>query len=378
MDGLFRIALKLLANDRGKFFTLIIGITFAVFLMMQLSSVFSGVMHRSSGIIYNIGAKVWVMDPSVKIQSENIPLPSYMLDAVRSMHGVKYAVPMYSGGGLVRMQNGRYQNATIIGLDDASLFGRPPMLEGNIYSIYNNDSYIVIKDAQYSKLNSPTIGTTFEINDHRGVVVGLGRALVGGLFGTPTLYTTYSRAIKDLPTTRFTISYILVEPKNALDIAAIKQQVEKLGYVALTKDEFVTKNRNYYLFKTGMGTNIMMMTIISFIVGLSIAGQTFYAFVLENVEEFGALKAIGAKKSELVQMILIQASVVGFLGYGFGVLLSSTLIALAKMRLPEYASLVTFQNLLASFVMVLIIISFSSYIGIRKVTRIDPFDIFRG
>ena len=120
------------------------------------------------------------------------------------------------------------------------------------------------------------------------------------------------------------------------------------------------------------------MTLVSFVVGLSIAGQTFYTFVLENLDKFGALKAIGAKRHELIQMILLQAAVVGFLGYGFGIFLSSTMIALAKLRLPNYASLVTYQNLTLSFVMVLFIVAFSSYLGIRKVTRIEPFDIFRG
>ncbi len=378
MDALFHIALKLLANDRGKFFTLIIGITFAVFLLMQMTSVFAGVMHRTAATIINVGAKVWVMDPSVNIQMDNIPMPNYMLDAVKSIPGVSYAVPLYSGAGMIKLASGKYQSATIIGLDDASLFGRPSISKGDIYSIYNNDSYVVIKDAQYPKLENPDIGTTFEVNDHRGVIVGFGKALVSGLFGTPTLYTTYSRAISDLPTTRFTISYILVEPKSEADVTNIKNAVNKLGYVALTKDEFIAKNRNYYLFKTGLGMNIMMMTLISFVVGLSIAGQTFYSFVIENLEQFGALKAIGATRNELIKMIMFQAGVVGFLGYGFGVLMSSTLIALAKLRLPEYASLVTFSNLGASFVMVLIIISFSSYIGIRKVTKIDPFDIFRG
>src|SRR5271169_6267412 len=110
MIGLLQIALKLLANDKGKFFTLIIGITFAVFLMMQMTSVFSGVMHRSAAIIYNVGAKIWVMDPSVNIQADNIPLPDYILDAVRSIKGVKYAVPFYSGSGLLKLADGRYQS----------------------------------------------------------------------------------------------------------------------------------------------------------------------------------------------------------------------------------------------------------------------------
>jgi len=378
IEGLLKIALKLLINDRGKFFTLIVGITFAVFLIMQMTAVFSGVMRRTSATIINIGAKMWVMDPSVNIQTDNIPMPDYVLDAVRSIQGVKYAVPLYTGGGLIKLSTGQYQAATIIGLDDTTLFGRPHLFNGNINDIYNNDAYIVIKDTEFHKLNNPELGTTFEINDHRAVIVGTGKALVNGLFGTPTVYTTYTRAISDLPTTRFTISYILVEPKSQDDIPYIQEKVKKMGYLARTQQEFITLNKNYYLYQTGLGTNILIMTVISFVVGLSIAGQTFYTFVLENIEEYGALKAIGAKKNELITMILSQATVVGFLGYGFGILLSSILIALAKLRLANYASLVTAQNLSFAFFMVIVIVAFSSYLGIQKVTRIDPFDIFRG
>ena len=378
MNGLMQISLKLLANDKGKFSTLIIGITFAVFLMMQMTAVFSGIMNRASANIINIGASIWVMDPSVNIQSDNIPIPDYVLDLVRSIKGVKYAVPVYMGSGLVRLSTGAYQSVNVTGLDDSTLIGRPELLQGNITNIFNNDGYVVIDDSEYTKLNSPAIGDTFEINDHRGVVTGIGKAVVSGLFGTPTLYTTYTRAISDLPSMRFTISYVLVEPKNISDIPYIKQAVKDSGYVALTRDEFIRKNTNYYLTQTGLGTNVLIMTLVSFVVGLSIAGQTFYTFVLENLDKFGALKAIGAKRHELIQMILLQAAVVGFLGYGFGIFLSSTMIALAKLRLPNYASLVTYQNLTLSFVMVLFIVAFSSYLGIRKVTRIEPFDIFRG
>lgn len=378
MDGLQQISLKLLVNDKGKFFTLIVGITFAVFLIMQMTSVFSGIMQRTSATIINIGAKMWVMDHSVNIQTDNIPVPDYLLDVVKSIKGVKYAVPLYSGTGLVKLADGQYQAATIIGLDDTTLFGRPVLLDGNINAIYNDDSYIVIKDAEFYKLNSPTLGTTFEINDHRAVVVARGKALVNGLFGTPTLYTTFSRAISDLPTTRFTISYILVEPKSEKDISYIKKSVEKMGYIARTEQDFIKLNKDYYLYQTGLGTNVLIMTLISFIVGLSIAGQTFYTFVLENIQQYGALKAIGAKKSELIHIILFQSALVGFLGYGFGILLSSVLIGLAKWRLANYASLVTLENLAFSFLMVIVIVAFSSYLGIRKVTQIDPFDIFRG
>jgi putative ABC transport system permease protein len=376
--GILRIAYKLLVNDRGKFAALILGMTFAVFLMNMVTSLFAGILHRSSSTMINIGAEVWVMDPAVNNPLNSIPMPDYVLDAVRSIKGVKFAVPLYTGGALIKLPNGDYQSATIIGLDDESLFGRPELIEGNIEDIYAENAFIVVKDAEYSKLDNPGLGAVFEVNDHRGVVVGLARATTGGLFGTPTLYTTYKRAVQYLPNTRFTTSYILVEPTAAAAVKDIKEEVSKLGYRAETKDELIDRIATYYKYKTGVGTNIMIMTVISFIVGLSISGQTFYTFVLENMEKFGALKAIGAKGSELIYMILFQAMLTSLTGYGLGIGASTLMIILAKLRLPSYASEITYTNLGRALIMVLIIAGISSYIGVRKVIKIEPFDIFRG
>jgi putative ABC transport system permease protein len=200
----------------------------------------------------------------------------------------------------------------------------------------------------------------------------------GGLFGVPTLYTTYSRAVQYIPSARYTISYILVQPKSDADIGRIEHAVAALGYRALTREDFIRKISDFYKYKTGVGTNILIMTVISFIVGLSISGQTFYTFILENLEKFGALKAIGARSRELVYMILFQAAFTSLTGYGLGVGLCTVLIVIARLRLPDYAALITFGNLGLAFGMVLVIAGISSYVGVRRVLRIEPFDIFRG
>jgi len=377
-SGILRIGFKLLVNDKAKFSALLIGITFAVFLMMQMTSIFAGILNRAYATVTNIGAAMWVMDPAVNTPTSSIPLPNYVLDAVRSMDGVSYAVPLFVGGAQVKLKDGVYQSVTVIGLDDNSLFGRPELEQGNIQDIYADNTFIVVHDAEFSKLEKPKIGTSFELNDHRGTIVGIANVSENGLNGIPTLYTTYNRAIEYIPTTRFTISYILVQPKNKDAIAGIKAQVAKLGYVAFTKEEFNKRTSDYYTFQTGIGTNILFMTVISFIVGLSISGQTFYTFILENLEKFGALKAIGAKNSELIYMILFMATVTALVGYGLGVGLVTLMITLAKIRLPNYASMITYGNLLLAFGMVVLIAAISSYIGIRKVLKIEPFDIFRG
>jgi len=378
MSGLLRIAYKLLVNDRAKFAALLVGITFAVFLMIEMTSLFSGILNRSSATVINIGADMWVMDPAVQTVANVIPLPDYILDEVRSIPGVKYAVPLYSGGALVKLHDGTYQSVSIIGLDDTSLFGRPALLAGDIRDIFAENAFLAVKDSEFRKLENPTLGTDFQINDHRGVFVGIAHVATSGLFGVPTLYTTYNRALQYLPNSRFTVSYVLVEPKTPSDIASIQRQVASMGYLALTKDEFIQRISNFYKYQTGIGTNILLMTVISFIVGLSISGQTFYTFILENLEKFGALKAIGAKSRELVLMILFQATFVALTGYGLGIGLCALMIWLAKLNIPDYAAIITFANLALALAMVVVIAAVSSYIGVRKVLTIEPFDIFRG
>jgi len=376
--GILRIGFKLLVNDKPKFSALLIGIIFTVYLMLQMTAMFSGILNRAYSTVTNIGAAMWIMDPAVNTAASPIPMPDYVLDAVRSLDEVSYAVPLFIGGALVKLQSGTYQSVNVVGLDDNSLFGRPEVEQGRIEDIYADNTFLAVNDVEFSKLENPKIGTSFELNDHRGTIVGIARVASNGLNGVPTLYTTYYRAIEYIPSMRFTMSYVLVRPKSEAGVAAIKAQVAKLGYVAFTKDEFNQRISDYYIYQTGIGTNMLLMTLISFIVGLSISGQTFYTFILENLEKFGALKAIGAKGREMVYMILFMATFTALTGYGLGVGLVTLTISLARYRLPNYAATITFLNLGVSFAMVVVIAGISSYIGVRKVLKIEPFDIFRG
>lgn len=378
MNGLYTLAFKLLVNDRAKFQALVGGITFSTFLIVQMTSLFAGILSRASSTILNVGAKVWVMDPAVNSVSSSIGLPDYVLDFARSIEGVRYAVPLYSGNALVKLAGGTYQPVTIVGLDDDTLYGRPALEAGKIEDLYADNGFVVVRDAEFSKLNNPAVGSELELNDHRAVIVGIARVASSGLNGIPTLYTTYSRAVQYVPSTRFTTAYILIEPKSAAAIPKIKEDIRSLGYLALTRDEFAAKVGRWFMFQTGAGTNMMLMAIISFIVGLSISGQTFYTFILENESKFGALKAIGIKGRELVQMILFQATFTALTGLGLGVGLCTLMIFLARLRLPDYAAMITYTNLGIAFVMVVVIAGVSSYVGVRRVLRIEPFDIFRG
>jgi putative ABC transport system permease protein len=75
---------------------------------------------------------------------------------------------------------------------------------------------------------------------------------------------------------------------------------------------------------------------------------------------------------------LVQTTFTCLIGYGLGVGLATSVMILARLRMPDYAAQVTFTNLSLAFILVVIIAAFSSYVGVRKVLQIQPFDIFRG
>jgi putative ABC transport system permease protein len=377
MRGLLSIAYRLLITDRARYATLLLGISTAVFLMISVTSVFAGVLRNASALVTNIGASMWVMDPSLQAVANSIPLPDGLLDEVRSLPGVKYAVPLYSGLALLKLQSGFYQAVTIIGLDDASLMGRPQLPEGRIEDLFAENAFIAVEDSEFPKLQNPHVGTEFELNDHRGVIVGIATVPRTTLFGIPTLYTTYNRARQYIPNSRFTMSYVLVEPKRRADMPRIAHDIAALGYLALTKQAFISKNTDFYLYHTGVGVNLLVMTLVSLIMGLSISGQTFYAFVLENIDRFATLKAIGTSVRALISMIVFQATLVALTGYGIGAGASVVALWVIRHLRPDYAAATTYLNLALAVVMVCLIAALSSYIGIRILLRIEPFDLFR-
>jgi putative ABC transport system permease protein len=127
---------------------------------------------------------------------------------------------------------------------------------------------------------------------------------------------------------------------------------------------------------TGIPINFGIAVALGFIIGTAIAGQTFYNFTLENLRYFGTLKAMGATNGLLLRMILLQALIVGAIGYGLGVG-GASLFGYA-MRGTELSFRLTSDLLYLSGGAITVIIIFSALISISKVMKLEPAIVFKG
>jgi putative ABC transport system permease protein len=374
------VALKMLFGDRAKYMMLLAGLTFSTMLIVQQGSIFWGLMTWSQSGITNINAPVWVTDPNINQVEEIKPLADTAVNVVRSVPGVEWAVPLYKGIQRARLQDGNYEQIALVGIDSSTLIGRPGrVLEGSIEELRSPDT-VALDQLGVERLGGPEkihLGTTFEINDHQVRIVAIVKTQKS-FQNFPFVYLTYERALGVTPQERRKLSYVLASPVEGLSPEELARRIhEQTGLGAFTEDQFGWKTIRWILKNTGIGVNFGTTVLLGFIVGMAIAGQTFYLFTVENLRQFGALKAIGASTGMLARMILLQSFTVGLIGYGVGIGLATLfgVIVGSGQRLPFKE---TWPLLVGVGGALLMICSLSSAISIRKLAKLEPAEVFRG
>lgn len=384
---MYFIAIQMLLGERGKYIGMIVGITFAALIMTQQPAIFVGLMSRTHSFIGDVGLPdIWVMDPGVQFVEEHKPMRDTELARVRGIQGVEWAAPMFKSLMFGKLSDGDTEAIDVTGLDDATLIGAPPrMVAGSLDDLRKSDGIIVSLEAAQTRLriNLPNgkdrplqIGDVMEINDKRAVVVGLAKVTRNFVL-QPQIYTTYSRAMSYAPPNRRQLTYVLVKAKAGEDLEALATRISQhTGLSALTTAQFSKKTYDYWMKSTGIPINFGISVLLGFIVGAAVAGQTFFNFVHENVNQYAALKAMGVRNTVLVRMVLLQALVVGVVGYGIGV----GLTALFGIQFND--SVLAFRMtpgvLAFSAFGVGMIVLFSALLAIRQVVKVDPAVVFRG
>ena len=378
-------ALKMLIGDKSKYIGIILGLSFASFIITQQSAIFVGLMSRTFGFISDTSQpNIWVMDRKVMFIDDIKPLRDTELNRVQSIEGVEWAVPLYKGLIRSRLTDGIFQTCNVIGIDGSTMIGGPPrLLEGKLEDLRRPDAIIVNDVGAKDKLahdfpisqNPLRLGDRLEVNDHRAVVVGICE-VTRTFQSQPVIYTTYDRASSWAPQERKLLSFVLAKSKAGEDPKIVCRRIEEAtGLAALTPDEFVRKTILYFMKYTGIPINFGVAVLLGFIIGVAIAGQTFYNFTLDNLRYFAVFKAMGAPDALLTRMILFQSFWVGAIGWGIGVGIACLFGLLSlktelSFRLPWWLYLSTAFGIGC-------ICAFASWISLRKIKTLDLGIVFK-
>jgi putative ABC transport system permease protein len=376
------VALRMLTGDRSKYLGLIFAIAFSTFLLENQTSIFAGIMIRTGSQIKDVtDAEVWVMDPATKYFEETKALKDTDLLRVRGVPGVDYAVRLFKGQPVARTPKGNFSAAVTLGLDDATLVGAPRKMVCGRWERLREPQSIVIDRAGFNLLfpgEKPDVGRTLEINDHLVRIVGVSDASAP-FASFPVIHARYSEAVDFLGPERSKMSFIVVRPSPGVTPAEVVRRIhDATGLRARTSEEFQWDCIRYYMENTGIPVNFGITIGIALVIGLVVSGQTFYLFTIENLKQFGALKAIGVTNRRLVLMILLQAMTVGFIGYAFGTGMAAAFFEIFTHKLATRGIILIWQNVVGVAALMFTVVIAASLLSIRKVLVLEPAAVFRG
>ncbi len=169
----------------------------------------------------------------------------------------------------------------------------------------------------------------------------------------------------------------MVKAKPGVDLHDLAYRIrEKTGLKALTPGEFDAMSTRYLLDKTGILVNFGMTIALGFLIGVLVAGQTLYAFMLENMKHFAAIKAMGATNGRLVKMVFLQVLVVGLLGYGLG--LGAASITGILFKQSGLAFQMPWQIPVVGAFAIIICCLVAGLFSMIRVLRLEPAVVFKG
>lgn len=374
------IAIKMLIGNKASCIGVIFGIFLATLLISQQSAIFLGLVSRSYRLVSDVPSpNIWIVDPVTESDEKVRPMPEGYLDIVRSIPNIEWAVPLNVIYAPLVTPSGTYDVCHLYGVDDVTLIGAPTnMLEGQVKDLRRPDSVIVdIYSARSSlakllpdgKKIPLQLGDTFEINNHRAVVVGLCK-ITQGFYPQPIVFTSLEHFKHFISDTQNNIDFIAAKTRPGVNVKEVLDKINSFAMLnGLSSDQLEWRMAKSFL-KTGILINFGLSVMLGLIIGFSIAGQIFYIMTLQNLKYYALIKAVGGNQQLISRMIVVQAFIVGLIGFLLGT--GATLLWGMAVKDTTLAFLFPWQLLIFTGLIVTIICVFTAGLSIRKVFNTDP------
>jgi putative ABC transport system permease protein len=380
---MMRVAFKILLHDTAKYLALVLGIAFATLLISQQSAIFHSVLQSSTREILDASeADIWVMKPSVETLDQTDPMTELVVNRVRSVPGIEWAVPYYQAIGQLSTRDGRSKSVQIIGLDDSSMIAAPrTLLLGSLADLRRPDA-VIVDAAGFSALFpnlAPATGMVIEIGKRRAEIVGISHSGPSWT-GLPRVYARRSVAVELARETVNTVSYVLARSSPGNNADTVADKVSQLtGLQARSRGSFMSRTQDWILKYSGVAENFGITILMGVVIGVAIVGQTFYMFSVENLRQFAALKAIGVGNGRILGMISAQALFVSTIGYSIGIGVASLFFAIFSPQITGgLRGMFMHPTIFAGTgVFIVFITLLSCVISVRRVLTVDPAVVFR-
>lgn len=349
----------------GMMMTIIILIAWLVFILSGLGN---GLGTLSAATLKNIDADYAVYEETSAAKFSKSLLTEDVVADLEKNSAIKDTASFGATPTSVGKESNEKEqkvDISLIGLEENSYI-TPEIIEGKAFSEAEKNSALV---------NDTLKKEGYEIGDTLKVVNSTLELKIVGFVENET----FNHLPSVFVTTDTWRSYQYAAPGSDNNVSnpvqAIFLNAPELDSVALDKsiDGIVTVDKktavnNMPGYTAEIGT-INMMLAFCIVISAFIIAVFFYVITMQKTQQFGVMKAIGAKNSFIAKAIVSQVFILSVMGILIGV----GLTYLTALALPEGMPFALDPILVIVYAIVLLIIALlSSIISVRQIVKIDP------
>ncbi|MBA3460423.1 MAG: FtsX-like permease family protein [Deltaproteobacteria bacterium] len=376
---MWTLARKLLLHDRLRFIVAIAGVSVSVMLVLVQVGLYFGFMDTASSLIDASKADIWVGKKSNDSFEFATPFDERTYYKVASVEGVDRADRVLINFAQFKLPDGGDLGAQIVGVDTTP--GKAPLLapwnvvEGDAQRLTQPGS-IVIDKSEVEKLHIEHPGHITEVSGVRAEVVAMTSG-IRSFTTSPIVFTDIRTARSFMPNLGADpITYVLVKVAEGTEVATVQARINALPHLAAyTTKQMSMRTRDYWSSRTGVGAGFFTTAVLGIIVGFVVVGQILYSGTLQYIREYGTLKAMGAKNSAVVKVILSQAMISAALGFVVGAPLAMGMRA--AMKGANLTVALSPELYAVTLVITAVMCAFAALLSIVKVLRLDPASVFK-
>lgn len=373
--ALARVGLKMMVHDRLKMLGTLAGVFFAVLLSNQQAGTFLGLLQKNMMFIENAGADVWIVPPSTAALQPAKAIPEVLSKQAQGIDGVAWAEPLLFGATSVALPGGGSEAVTLVGTKLPRMKGGPWNMVAGDPRILAQPDTMIFEDGVRDTLGGINLGSVREVGGRTIQVGGFTWGLLP--FGPAYAFAEYdlARLLLHVDVDRTHFVLVGVEPGRRPE--AVRDALARAfpEVKVMTRSEFSRSTVNYILTRTAIGITLGTSAAFGLLIGFVIVSLTMFSAVVDNIREFGTLKAIGATTWDLAKLLLAQAVAYAIVGSLIG-LCAVTQIA-GAIRSPKFGMVITPELCVGTTLLMILICTLASSFALIRLRNLEPAMVFR-
>jgi putative ABC transport system permease protein len=365
------LAWRNLLQSRTQFILGLGGVALALLLMLSLDALLAGSEEDLVAYIEQSGADIFVSQEGVK----NMHMASSAItwrDMRLAEHadGVVSASPILYATGLVKTNEADILSY-VIGFDPDESLGGPTEIVAGTAVVASEE---VILDEAIARSQKLELGNEVEIMGQTFTIVGFTRGLTNIVNSISFIHIEEFQRLRG----DAVISYALLDVAAGRDSERVAEEINARNdhVMALSTTDFSREERQII---KDMSIEILnIMNLSGFLIGLAVTALTLYTGTLRKRQEYGVLKAIGAKNRHLYTVVAVQAALSLVLGFVVAISLVWLLGWLVPLVVPGMGLALTRTGVMRVLIASLVIGIVSALVPAWQLARLDPAQVFRG